>query len=684
MKNFIKKFLKKIIKNKKIRRYLSYSKQLFNKYKRVNKNSKVFLLKSLFKVRVISHKSKGLELRKLFRKIKINIPNNDRFIYNIDVFKTVSKSNNLTVENLTVDYEKILKGSINDFNLEIDKHVNDLGNNFYKDQNELVLGIEELINRNIYKLARSNNVNKIKIIAYFENMKNSKANSFEEALQRILFYNQLLWQTGHSLNGLGRLDKILIETYESDIKNNIITREEAKKIIIDFLNIMHRLYWFKSSSLMGDTGQIIILGGKEEDNSYYSNDLTYLFIEALMEVKLPDPKILLRVSKNIPIELMEIATKCVQTGIGSPLFSNDDVVIDKMIEFGYEKEDAYNYVTSACWEPLIAGNSLDQNNIKTIVFINPLNELFEKENLDKLKSVDEILIEYKKYLEKYLSEILKDLDKINFEQDPLLSFFSKNCILKGKDISQGGEKYNNYGMTSVSLSNTVNSILNIKEFVFDNKKYTFDELNKLRISNFKIEKTRELLKNSVLKYGMDDLQVIELSNKITNIVNDVLNNYKNKFEGRIKFGLSAPSYLDASKNVLASFDGRTNFEPFGVHISASAAEPYTELIQFASKLDYSLNRFNGNVVDFIVAPSFIQNNFEKFVDFLILSIKVGFFQMQMNVISSDMLIRAKKNPKEFPNLIVRVWGFSSYFNDLPEEYKNVLIERALESERVSY
>lgn len=82
----------------------------------------------------------------------------------------------------------------------------------------------------------------------------------------------------------------------------------------------------------------------------------------------------------------------------------------------------------------------------------------------------------------------------------------------------------------------------------------------------------------------------------------------------------------------------------------------------------------------MVSPDFIENNFRKFVDFMMASIKVGFFQMQMNVVSSKMLIEARKNPDKFPNLIVRVWGFSAYFNDLPEEYKDVLIERALKNE----
>ena len=149
---------------------------------------------------------------------------------------------------------------------------------------------------------------------------------------------------------------------------------------------------------------------------------------------------------------------------------------------------------------------------------------------------------------------------------------------------------------------------------------------------------------------------------------------------KYKFGLSAPSYIDASKEFLASFDGRKCGEPFGVHISSDNVDAYTELVGFASKLDYNDNRFNGNVVDFFVSPSFIEDNFEKFLEFLILSIKVGFFEMQINVVSSKTLIEARKEPDKFPNLIVRVWGFSSYFNDLPDEYKDYLIERALKRE----
>ena len=76
---------------------------------------------------------------------------------------------------------------------------------------------------------------------------------------------------------------------------------------------------------------------------------------------MPDPKVLLRISKNTPRDLIKLSIDCIKTGVGCPLFANDDVIIPKLIKFGYEKNDAYNYVTSACWEPLIPNKSVEQN-----------------------------------------------------------------------------------------------------------------------------------------------------------------------------------------------------------------------------------------------------------------------------------------------------------------------------------
>lgn len=670
--------VKELIKrNKKLLTFAMIVYKYKRKYKSNLKMLK-FSITGIFKFYTPSLKiSRGMQIRKLFEKIKIKT-GETKFIYDIDILKTLNVENS-TIENTTIDYEICLDKSLEDMKKEND---NMKEGDYKQSQKQLLLGIEELIDKEITIIKKAGKEEKY--IQYFNNIKNKKAQGFEEALQRILFYNQMLWQTGHPLNGLGRLDKILEKYYEKDLKENKITKQDAGELINEFLKTLHQKYWYKSNSLLGDTGQVIILGGKEPDGKYFCNDLTYMFIEEVEKLQLPDPKVLLRVDKNVPRKLMETSVKCIKTGIGCPLFSNDEVVIPKLIEFGFEKNDAHNYVTAACWEPLITGKSFDQNNMKSIVFLKPFTDMLNTEELEKIQNLEQLMEKYKKYLEKYINEFFKQLDERKYEKDPLMSLFIPNCNKTEKDVTEGGAIYNNYGATSVSLANTVNSIINIDKFVFQDKKYTLKELNEIRKNNFENNENVQL-KDQGIRYGKDDEKVLEITNTITNWVNELLKNKINRIGGKLKFGLSAPSYIDESKDFEASLDGRKQGDAFIVHISSDiTSNPYTELIQFASKIDYSGNRFNGNVIDFMVTPSFMENNFEKFTDFLILSIDVGFFQMQMNVVSSGTLIKAKEHPEDFPNLIVRVWGFSAYFNDLPEEYKNVLIERALKNEGKSY
>lgn len=614
--------------------------------------------------------TKGKQMEKLFTKINITIPENG-FIFTIDPWKCLNYENRL-IGNISVDYSKILYYSISDLRLRYNNQ-----NEFESNQLDALNAIEILIDREIEELKSSNREDKLEYMVYLKNIKFDKVKSFKEALQRILFYNQILWQTNHELNGLGRLDLILNDVYENDN----INKKEAYELIKDFLIKVHSYYYFKSSALAGDTGQIIVLGGLNEDNYYFFNDLTYLFIQALKELNLPDPKIIFRYCNKTPDDLMKIVVETMATGIGSPLLCNDDVIIKKLIDFGYKTEDAYNYVVSACWEPAPIGKGLELNNLSTIVFLKPLNDLLDNEKLSKYGEFDELFDDYKIYLNEYVTCILDLINSSNWENDPILSLFIEN---KGNvDVSNGGAIYNNFGLTSVSLSNTVNSLYNIKKFVFDEKKYSFEELNKCRNANFPNEKLLIELKNQK-KFGMDDIEIIGLVNEITQYVGEVLESKKTKYGGKFKFGLSAPSYISGSLDILASLDGRKDFEPFDVHISLDDNKDYTEIMQFASKLDYTNNKFNGNVVDFFVSPDFIKKNFDKFVDFLKMSLNMGVFQMQLNVVSSKILIDAQKHPDKYPNLIVRVWGFSSYFNDLPIEYQNMLIKRAYKNEQLNY
>ena len=653
-----------------------------------------YLAKNMYKFYITSTKfNKGAQIKNLLRKVDIDI-SKEGFIFFLDEFKNLSEDVHI-IDNISVDYSKILDYSIYDYN---EMYFNPKegyrmklysDSEFIRNQQDMLDGVELLIYRIIKKLKKSNRTDKTKYVYYFEDMLDKKATHFEEALQRILFYNQILWQTGHELNGLGRLDKILEDLYFDDLNTGFITQEEAYELVKSFIKTLHSYYWYKSAALMGDTGQVIILGGKYSDeygDYYFYNDLTYMFIRAIKELQLPDPKVLLRVSNETPRDLIDLALETINTGIGSPLLSNDEVVIDKMIEFGYDKEDATNYVVSACWEPSAVGKGFEQNNINYISFLKPLNEFFDTETpqvLEMLDNFDELMNSYKYYLKREAENLIKFLDDIEWNEDPILSLFIDDCNEKSIDISQGGAKYNHYGITTVGLANTVNSLYAIKKLVFEERKYSLNELNKMRKNNFKKDKYQDAyndLKNVKPLFGMDDKEILDLSNAITQFLEECFKDYTNKFGGKIKFGLSAPSYIVSGKEISASFDGRRAGEPLSTHISIDTNKDFTEILRFASKIDYGGAKFNGNVIDLMLSPNFIKDHMDKFTDFIFSSIKLGFFQMQMNVIDSKTLIEAKENPESHPNLIVRVWGFSAYFNDLPEEYQDLLIKRALKNE----
>ena len=637
--------------------------------------------------------NKGIQIKNLFRKVDIDIPK-EGFIYFFDELKNLNFDGKI-IKGITPDYSKLLHSSVYSYN-EFYFHpksgrgfARDLSSDFIKNQLDALDGIELFIYRIVKKLRNSNHKDRSKFARYFENMIDAPAEHFEEALQRILFYNQVLWQTGHSSIGLGRLDKILEDYYFDDLNSGFITQEEVYEIIKSFLKTLHSYQWYKSDAFIGDTGQVIVLGGKYEDEYgeyYFYNDLTYMFIRAIAELKLYEPKIVLRISNETPRDLIELALETISNGISNIMFSNDEVVIDKMVEFGYEKEDAANYSASGFYEPSVVGKGLEQNNMVCISFLKPLNEFFDNETpqvLDMLDNYGELFNSYKYYLKKEVESVIETLDDVVWNEDPLLSLFIDDCNDNQLDISKGGAKYNHYGITTVALENTVNSLYNIKKLVFDDKKYALTDLNKMRKNNFKKDKYQDvykILRNMKPCFGMDDREIINITNDVIQLLEDCLKDYTNEFGGKIKFGLTNSSYIFSDDEISASFDGRKVVEPFNPYISLDTEKDFTEVLRFASKIDLDGCKFNGNVIDLMFAPNFIKNHFDVLTDFVISSIQSGFFQMQFNVVSSKTLIEAKEEPETHPNLIVKFCGFSTFFNDLPKEHQILLINRALKSE----
>lgn len=660
MKKIIKKVIKIFINDEYIKKYKYAIERYYKKYRCIKFKDKI----KCFIFDANKYKFyKQNNISQIFNRSKGNVMFSKYFSYFIDFYYVCEDSQNYN-HNMTPDYSVILEYSLNDLK------------KIFKENKKVINFINEIelyLEKYILRIKATNFKNKDEVIEYINNIKNKKCESLKEGLQRILFFNQIFWQLGYKLCGLGRLDYILDRYYKKE--------NDAEEIICDFFNILNNYFDDKSGCLSGDTGQIIILGGKDEEGDNFCNDLTYLFIAVLKKYNKPDPKILLRVNKKTDEELLKLAVDCMATGVGSPLLSNDDIIITRMIDFGYEKKDSFNYVTAACWEPSPCGNSIDLNNAITLNLLQPFNQIFEG-NYEFI-NIEDLLSKYFINLEKYIKNELEQLSHDYFDGQPYLSLFIKNCRESGEIIGNCDVKYKNIGITTLGVSNVVNSILNIKFIVEIKKIMKFSELNELRKNNFLNEDILDLLHyNNKFGYGSNSEEAIELTNTITKFISNEFKKYKTYYGGNFKFGLSAPSYVELGKNEMASFDGRKNNEPLNVHIS-STQNTFLEIMDFASKIEYRDNGINGNVIDFIVSPTYIKNNIEKFTNYLQKYIEKGIYQLQINVIDSKTLLEAKKNPNLYKNLIVRVWGFSAYFNDLPEEYKDLLISRAIEAERAN-
>jgi pyruvate-formate lyase len=615
----------------------------------------------------------ALQLKKILCKITYTISH--RYVYPLDenILRCTSRFVTAVVS-LTPDYANIVHSSLNELKQRLEKN---RASDFSKSELITIDAIHcfaKKIQQSLYKDSkRTGDFRLHELAGSFEDFLDRPAQSLDEALQKILFYNALFWQNGHRHNGLGRLDKVLFPYYKSDLENERLTKAEAKKMLTNFVRTLGNNTKFKSSGLVGDTGQVILLGGISKEGEI-ANELTEFFLEIFSECTLPDPKLILRVNKNTPDNIWELAVKCILTGIGSPLFMNEERIIPLMCHYGYGKEDCYEFGTSACWEPLIIGKSFDQNNsVPNIVALKPLNDLILDSEHMPFLNFQSFYTQLKKEL---TTMILSINTELVFDKSPLLSFFFDDCLLKQKDIGEGGAKYNYHGVLTVSLPNLVNALLNIKKFVFTDKLFTLEQCRMALLNNFDgHQDMKELFANASDKFGNADGYSLNMTNELMKTIAEAVNQIK--IDGnKVKVGFSSPAYIDASNNYLASMDGRSQGTPFATHISPISKDiDLSDILHFASQLDYPENGINGNVVDFVVPPAFMSKP-DKLIDVLKVSIFNGIFELQLNVLNKSQLKDAKLHPEKYPDLIVRVWGFSAYFNDLPEEYKDNLIGRA--------
>ena len=666
MKRLIKIILKRIIPLR-MRRILQYYRANLHKYP----FSELFRSKVLY-VPVRNELDSARLFARIVRKAEVKCSHGYLYTYDPCVVRLIP-GGIAQLASITPDYSIILRSNLQEL---ATKFMSSQRTEFIESMEVVIAALQDkakVISHTHYEERRYS-----QMAGLLPDLLMRDCNSLDEAIQKLLFYNGLFWQMKHFHNGLGRLDLILEPYYQKDVQNGMLDYPRAKQMLENMCKVLGSQTVYKSPSLLGDTGQYILLGGIDRNGNTIDNELTRMFLEIFAEQKMPDPKLILRVNKDTPIETWTRCVQCLFTGCGSPLLTNEEVIMHNMVSFGYDKEDVWNVGTSACWEPLIIGKSSDQNNpFVSIVACDALQRVLEKGN--DYDTFDDLFRDVKADLKMLAPQVVMDK---NYDYAPLMSLFTPECLERQLDFSHGGTKYMFQGAQLLSLPNLVNSLLNIKEYVFEKKLITLDDCRQVMNGNYAgREDLRQLFMNSgQLKFGSTDATVLKLTNELIEAVSDSFRNVKAN-DHPVKFGLSSPNYIALARGRKASLDGRKSGEPYAVHISPiSSTIDLSEVLQFSEKIHYPDNCLNGNVVDFIL-PSAYQKHPDKLVSILRTAISEGTFEIQLNVLDKATLVDAKAHPEKYPNLVVRVWGFSAYFNDLPEEYKDNLIARAETYER---
>ncbi len=499
-----------------------------------------------------------------------------------------------------------------------------------------------------------------------------------EALQFLRLVHYCLWCSFNYHNTLGRFDQYLYPYYQKDIAEGRLTDETALELIEEFFISCNKDSDLYTGMQQGDNGQSMVLGGLNPDGTESYNALSDLCLQASLELKLIDPKINLRVNKNTPLELYEKGTKLTQQGLGFPQYANDDVVIPALLHWGYDKEDAYNYVVAACWEFIIPGKGTDVPNLNTMSFVRTITE-----TLDGLKdcgTFDEYLNLVCRSIDEQAEKLMKQVSDIYMEPAPLMSLMMENCVETGKDVSKGN-RYNNYGFHGAGLSTAVDSLAAIRKYVFEDKTITAEQMTQMCQENFKgHEEIQNMLRYEAPKMGNDDAPTDELAVKLLNRFADALEGHHNDKGGIFRAGTgSAMYYVWDARDTIATPDGRRAGEELACNYSPSlfmrSVGPVSILKSFTKP---DLKRVaNGGPLTIELTDSMFRNDesIRKVAMFVKSFMDLGGHQIQINAVNKEKLLDAKKHPENYRNLIVRVWGWSGYFVELDECYQNHIIKR---------
>jgi formate C-acetyltransferase len=502
----------------------------------------------------------------------------------------------------------------------------------------------------------------------------------------------------------GRLDQHMSPFYVKGIEDGTLTKEKAYELL--------QCFWIKfnnqpappkvgvtaaESSTYTDFANINT-GGLKIDGSDGVNQLTYMILDVIDEMQLVQPSSNIQVSKNNPDEFIKHALRVIRNGRGQPSVFNTDTVVEEMLNQGKSLEDAYNGGTSGCVETGAFGK---ESYILTGYFNMPkVLEITLNNGLDprtgkmigvgngdprQWTSFDFLLQAYRKQLHHFIdikmrgNNVIEQIYADNMPV-PFLSVLIDDCIKKAKDYNEGGARYNTNYIQGVGLGTITDCLASIKYNVFDRKTLSMEEMLKVLESDFQgNEKIRLLFVNKTPKYGNDDVYADKLMVDIFESFFDEVNGRPNTKGGYYRINLLPTTcHVYFGSVTGATPDGRKSGTPLSEGISpvqGADRQGPTSVLKSASKLEHV--RTGGTLLNQKFTPSLLES--EKGIDNLMHLIRsyfsLGGHHIQFNVVSAATLRDAQIHPELYRDLIVRVAGYSDYFNDLGKVLQDEIIAR---------
>ena len=530
------------------------------------------------------------------------------------------------------------------------------------------------------------------------------AATFREALQSIFFA-----QVAINLESLdnsvcpGRMDFYLYPWFARDKEKGLLTSRQARELAAAFciktseiVPVFPRLITRIHGGMFN--GQVVTVGGTDKRGADSSNELSYIFLDIMDELRMRQPNFHARIHKGSPPEYLGKVYDVLARGANSPALYNDEVIVATMVKNGCRLADARNYTAVGCVEPVSQGKSFASTD--AALFNVPLMlELAINEGrrfgsrrregaatmpVAYMMGMDDVKAAFEKQLFHCMRMLFADLKAIEvanarFHPTPLTSMLLEGCLEKGRCSTQGGAVYNASGIQCVGPADTGDSLCAIERAVFVEKKFTLPELAGHLSRNLDDLFVRRYLKN-LPKFGNDDPAADAWTLYVIDAFGRALDGNWNTRGGRYAMALySVTAHEHYGRVTSALPNGRRKGEPFGAGISPSNGmdrKGPTALLNSENRIDFTQcgNGVNFNMSFDASTLSGIRGR-AALAALMSTYFKRGGMQAQINVVDRKTLVEARDNPGSHPGLLVRVSGYSAYFADLTPAMQNEIIRR---------